>query len=104
MARRTCSCAPGSATSRGVGARRRCSRGVFTGSSRSRSPQSSAAQVHPHMLRHSFASRLRENGAPLELIQEALGHVNIATTLIYAHVSTRKQRADIARYLGQEGG
>jgi integrase/recombinase XerD len=55
--------------------------------------------VHPHMLRHSVASRLRENGAPLELIQEALGHVNIATTLIYAHVSTKKQRADIARYL-----
>jgi integrase/recombinase XerD len=59
-------------------------------------------RVHPHMLRHSFASRLRENGAPLELIQDALGHANIATTLIYAHVSTTKQRNDIARYL--EGG
>ena len=55
--------------------------------------------VHPHMLRHSFASRLRENGAPLELIQEALGHQNISTTLIYARISTTKQRADIARYL-----
>jgi integrase/recombinase XerD len=54
------------------------------------------------MLRHSFASRLRENGAPLELIQDALGHANIGTTLIYGHVSTKKQRADIARYL--EGG
>jgi integrase len=59
-------------------------------------------RVHTHMLRHSFASRLRENGAPLELIQDALGHANIGTTLIYAHVSTKKQRADIARYL--EGG
>ena len=55
--------------------------------------------VFPHMLRHSFASRLRENGAPLELIQEALGHANIATTLIYAHLSTSRQRADIAKYL-----
>jgi integrase/recombinase XerD len=55
--------------------------------------------VHPHMLRHSFASRLRQNGAPLELIQEALGHQDISTTLIYAHISTTKQRADIAKYL-----
>lgn len=59
--------------------------------------------VHPHMLRHSFASRLRENGAPLELIQDALGHANISTTLIYAHLSTAKSRTDIARYLEQGG-
>ncbi|HEV8642381.1 MAG TPA: tyrosine-type recombinase/integrase [Methylomirabilota bacterium] len=58
--------------------------------------------VHPHMLRHSFASRLRENGAPLELIQEALGHANISTTLIYAHLTTTKRKAEIAKYL--EGG
>ena len=56
--------------------------------------------VHPHMLRHSFASRLRENGAPLEIIMEALGHSDISTTLIYAHVSTKKTRADIEKYLG----
>ena len=55
--------------------------------------------VHPHMLRHSFASRLRENGAPLEIIMEALGHSDISTTLIYAHVSTKKIRADIEKYL-----
>ena len=58
--------------------------------------------VHPHVFRHSFASRLRENGAPLELIQEALGHAQISTTLIYAGISSKKRREDVARYL--EGG
>ncbi|HUG35668.1 MAG TPA: tyrosine-type recombinase/integrase [Candidatus Limnocylindrales bacterium] len=54
---------------------------------------------HPHVLRHSFASRLRENGADLQDIQEALGHANIATTTIYAHISTRRRREKLAEYL-----
>ena len=57
--------------------------------------------VHPHMLRHSFASRLRENGADLQLIQEALGHANINTTTMYAHISTNKRRQDLARLLAE---
>jgi integrase/recombinase XerD len=57
---------------------------------------------HPHMLRHSFASRLRENNAGIELIQEALGHADIRTTMIYSHLSTSKRKADIARYLEGE--
>jgi site-specific recombinase XerD len=55
--------------------------------------------VHPHMLRHSFASRLRENGADLQDIQEALGHANITTTTMYAHLTTRRQREKLAEYL-----
>jgi site-specific recombinase XerD len=55
--------------------------------------------VHPHMLRHSFAYRLRENGAPVELVMEALGHASIQTTMIYAHISTTKRREDLTRYL-----
>jgi site-specific recombinase XerD len=55
--------------------------------------------VYTHMLRHSFASRLRENGADLQDIQEALGHSAITTTTMYAHISTRRRREKLAEYL-----
>lgn len=56
-------------------------------------------KLHPHALRHSFASRLRENDAPIELVQEALGHSNISTTLVYAHLSTAKRMRDLTKHL-----
>lgn len=53
--------------------------------------------LHPHKLRHAFATRMSRDGAPLPAIQWALGHSNMATTMRYVHPG----KADAARFMRQ---
>ena len=56
------------------------------------------ARVHPHLLRHTYATHLLRGGAPLRVVQELLGHARLATTQIYTSVDADYLQSMHARY------
>lgn len=54
-------------------------------------------EIHPHTLRHSYATHLQNQGVPLNVIQQLLGHSRVETTTIYLHLGTERMKEWVDR-------